>query len=86
MYGVCSACVIFEMALATVEGILCFLCSYAGALLAVMLTGKMLSTFLAIGVMGCYFPLVWLLGIGIQEIFYHTALSGDTVMRMGQRF
>ncbi len=86
VYGVCSARVIFEMALATVEGILCFLCSYAGALLAVMLTGKMLSTFLAIGVMGCYFPLVWLLGIGIQEIFYHTALSGDTVMQNGTAF
>lgn len=86
VYGVCSARVIFEMALATVEGILCFLCSYAGALLAVMLTGKMLSTFLAIGVMGCYFPLVWLLWVGVEEIFYHTALSGDTVMQNGTAF
>lgn len=86
VYGVCSARIIFEMTLATVEGILCFLCSYSGALLAVMLTGKALSTFLAIGVMGCYFPLVWLLWIGMQEIFYNTAVAGDTLLQNGTAF
>ncbi len=76
-YGVCSAKIVFEMALATVEGILCFLCSYAGTLVAVMLTGKLLATFLAVGVLGAYFPLIWVLKIGMQELFYYTALASD---------
>lgn len=66
-------------------GILQFLASYAGTLLAVMLTGKMLTTVFAMGVLGCYIPLWYLLSAILKEMFL-TAWAGgyfsdwDTVL------
>ncbi len=80
VYGVCSAPVVFETLIATLEGILCFLCSYAGALLAVMLTGKMLTTILTIGTMGFYVPLIWLLQLTMRELFLSTAILQDRIL------
>lgn len=71
-YGVLSVSVACEVAAATLEGILCFVCSYSGALLAVMLTGKMLTTILTIGVLGLYVPMIWLLQVVMRESFLMT--------------
>lgn len=76
VYGVCSPRVVLEVAAASLEGILCFLCSYSGALLAVMLTGKTLTSLLTMGVFAGYLPLVWLLVVSFQDVFYYTSVTG----------
>ena len=76
LYGVVSGGVVAEITAATVQGILCFFCSYAGTLLAVMLTGRLLTTILAAGVLGLYFPMLILLDIMCREIFLKTSLGG----------
>ncbi len=75
VYGVCSFSVVLEVAAASLEGILCFLCSYSGALLAVMLTGKMLTTILTMGVIAGYIPFIWLLVVSFQDVFYITSIT-----------
>ncbi|MDY3250999.1 MAG: hypothetical protein SOX32_11705 [Candidatus Choladocola sp.] len=77
LYGVTSAGVVLEVAAASLEGILVFLCSYAGALVAVMLTGKMLTTVLAIGVFGLYVPMMELMVIMFREVFLPTFLGSS---------
>ncbi len=73
-FGAVSLKALGEVLAASLVGCLYFLCSYSGALLAVMLTGKMLTSILAIGVFGLYVPMVkGLLGM-VQEIFMPTAL------------
>jgi hypothetical protein len=79
LYGVASAKVIVELMAATVQGIISFLCSYAGALLAVMLTGKLLTSVLAIGVLGLYVPLLWVLNVSFREVFFQTMFGTDGV-------
>lgn len=74
-YGAVSPGTVFEVAVASVQGILYFLCSYSGTLVAVMLTGKMLTTVLAVGVFGLYLPMIYLLWMMFGEIFYRTALD-----------
>lgn len=64
--------ILYEMILASVQGVLFFLCSYSGAILAVMLTGKMLTSILATGVLGGYLPLVWMIVIMFQQVFFST--------------
>lgn len=73
-HGAVSMRVVFEVMVASIQGILYFLCSYSGALLALMLTGKMLTTVLAIGVFGLYFPMIYLLRMMFGEVFFETAL------------
>lgn len=74
-YRVFSWHLLFEMAVASLQGILIFLCSYSAVLLAIMLTGKMLTTIFAVGVFGGYIPLVCLMVIGLRSIFMTTGLG-----------
>ncbi len=69
VYKVTWAAGTAEVIASTGFGILQFLTSYAGTLLAVMLTGKMLTTVLAVGVLGCYIPMWWLLSAILKEMF-----------------
>lgn len=58
-----------ELLVAYLLELLHFLVSFSGAILAMMLTGKFLTTICALGVFILYGPMVWLLGIGLQEVF-----------------
>ena len=69
-----------EVLAATGQGILYFLTSYGGTLLAVMLTGKMLTTVFAVGVMGCYIPLLYLFAIMMSELFLYTSLLEEDLV------
>ncbi len=69
VYGCFSGTVALEMLAATAMGILYFLCSFSGTILAVMLTGKLLTAVCAIGVMGLYFPMIILLKYVMQVAF-----------------
>ncbi len=82
LYGVMSAAVVQEMASASLLGILFFLTSYSAAAVAVLLTGKTLTSVLAIGTLSVYLPLVWLVVCGCQEIFLPTLLP-DGVSYLG---
>lgn len=76
-FGAVSLKALGELLMAFLVGCLCFLCSYSGALLAVMLTGKMLTSILAVGVFGLYLPMVKELFGMVQEIFMPTSLSAS---------
>ena len=75
MYGICSVTVIKEAAAVFVRGILQFLCSYATALIGIMLTGKLLTAVLACFSLGFYVPMVIYLGIVLQQEFFKTAFD-----------
>lgn len=74
--GALTARATFEIGLASVEGLLFFLCSYAATLLMMMLTGKILTSVLAVGVFAGYVPLLWAIWIMLREMFFTTALNG----------
>ncbi len=82
LYGVMSAAVVQEMASASLLGILFFLTSYSAAAVAVLLTGKTLTSVLAIGTLSVYLPLIWLVVCGCQQIFLPTLLP-DGVTYLG---
>lgn len=71
LYGAGSVTLSLEVVVCTVQLVLFFLCSYSMTLVAVMLTGKLLTTVLAIGVFGCYLPLLIVLG----DYFVHEFLA-----------
>lgn len=77
-YGISVTQGAVEQLAATGQGILFFLAGYAGALLAVMLTGKMLTTVFAIGVFGCYIPALLLLMMLLVELFLHTSMIEES--------
>ena len=52
-----------------------FLCSYAGVLLAILLTGKLLTTLFAVGVFGLYIPLLYFLWFAMQAVFLETRVG-----------
>lgn len=74
--GVLTARAAFEIGLASVEGLLFFLCSYSATLLMMMLTGKILTSVLAAGVFAGYVPLLWAIWIMLRELFFTSALNG----------
>ena len=76
VFGCMNSAVFVEMLLTTVQGILFFLCSYSGAMLAIMLTGKMLTTVLATGVLGLYMPMLWLVAMMFVDVFFETSFTG----------
>ncbi len=87
-YGIMTPRLMFEMGMASVQGILHFLCSYSATLVALMLTGKMLTTIFAVGVMGLYIPFVYVLGMATSAVFFETGLvsgywdlTGDAVLK-----
>ncbi len=82
IYGVMSATVVQEIAASSFLGILFFLTSYSTAAVAVLLTGKTLTSVLAIGAISMYLPLLWVVVCGLQEIFLPTLIP-DGVTFMG---
>ncbi|MDO4322228.1 MAG: DUF6449 domain-containing protein [Lachnospiraceae bacterium] len=76
-YRVMTLRLLFEIAVASVQGILYFLISYSAVLLAVMLTGKLLTTVFAVGVMGFYIPFLVLIYTALQSVFYDSSLIGN---------
>lgn len=74
-YGAFSCKATVELLVASLQGILFFLCSYSGTLIAVMLTGKLLTTILALGILGFYVPMLCLCYIGYLEVFFYTCVS-----------
>lgn len=77
LYGGVTLQLAAEVVASTLLGILFFLVSYAAALVAIVLTGKILTSVLAIGVFGCYIPMLLLLWCGYAETFLVTALNGE---------
>lgn len=71
-YGGVNLQCAWEVAVATLQGILFFLCSYSTTLLAVMLTGKMMTTVCALGVFLGYVPVVLVLRETFQDVFWGT--------------
>lgn len=76
-FGIANGEVVLEVLAASLQGILYFLCSYSGALLAVMLTGKLLTTVLATGTLGLYLPMLQLIGLMFLNLFMETALTSE---------
>lgn len=74
-FGALSPGIVLEIAVASLQGILYFLCSYSGALLAMMLTGNMLTAVLAVGVLGLYFPMLRLIELICRRTFLETSLD-----------
>ncbi|MCD8336013.1 MAG: efflux RND transporter permease subunit [Lachnospiraceae bacterium] len=64
-----------EIALASVQGILFYLCSYSTTLVAMMLAGNFLTTFLAIGAFGAYMPMLMLLRESLESVFLNTKVE-----------
>ena len=77
VFGVLSGEVVLETAVSSLQGILFFLCSYSGALLAMMLTGKLLTAVLATATLGMYLPMLHLIGIMFLDLFMDTALTSE---------
>ena len=75
VYGVCSADVVKETVFVFIRGMLHFFCSYAAALIGIMLTGKLLTAVLACFSLGFYMPMLVYLGIALQQIFLKTTFS-----------
>lgn len=80
VFDAVNGTVIFEILVSTLRGLLYFLCSYSGALVAMMLTGKMVTAVLATGTLGVYLPMIYLLTTAFQEVFMSTALISDLSM------
>lgn len=74
-FGVLNAGIVLEVAVASLQGILYFLCSYSGTLLAMMLTGNMLTAVLAVGVLGLYLPMLRVIELMCRRIFLETSLD-----------
>lgn len=82
IYGVRSAAVVQEMTVASLQGILFFLTSYAAAIVAVMLTGKVLTSVLAVATFAGYGLLLWVVAAECMGIFLPTLyLSGTWITR-----
>lgn len=74
-YGAANVTIAAEILVDTLMGILQFLCSYAGTLLAIMLTGKMVTTFFAVITLGAYVPLAYVLFMGLKTLFLYNSLT-----------
>lgn len=77
VFSVVNGEVVLEVLVSSLMGILFFLYSYSGALLAVMLTGKLLTSVLATGTLGLYLPLLHLIGMMFLNLFMKTALTSE---------
>lgn len=86
IYGVRSAAFLQEMIVSSLQGILFFLTSYAAAIVAVMLTGKMLTSVLAVATFAGYGLLVFLVAAECARIFFPALhpedlwISGESVL------
>ncbi len=74
-YNGVTGAMAMEMAVLLVQQILFFLCSYSAVLVAVMLTGKLLTTICAVLVFFGYVPLFLLLAQAFADEFLYTAVG-----------
>lgn len=74
-YGAASWTALAELLAATLLYFLYFMVSYAGTLLAIMLTAKMVTTFFALLTLAGYVPLILLIVLALQELFWPNTLN-----------
>lgn len=82
-YEAVNTRIVFEMIVASVQGILFFLCSFSGTLIAVMLTGKMLTSVFATAVLAAYVPVLVLLGKMLEACFLPNILDSGELQDFG---
>ena len=75
MYGAFTPMLIAEIAVCTLQQTLFFLCSYYGTILAVMMTGKMVTSVCAVAVLIGYCPMFWLLGVAYVQSFLNSSMQ-----------
>ncbi|MCD8103468.1 MAG: DUF6449 domain-containing protein [Lachnospiraceae bacterium] len=74
-YQALTGQIAFEIALATLQGILFFLCSYSTTLAAMMLAGNLLTAILAVGAFALYLPVMKLLQESLGSVFLNTKVE-----------
>ena len=74
-YGIMDGRILGELAAGYLLNLLRFLVSYSCTILAVMMTGKLLTAICAIGVFGVYVPILYLLFSGLRELFLGNLFS-----------
>lgn len=85
LYHAFSVTVLIETAVTFVRNLLFFCCSYAGTLVAVMLTGKLLTTLCALAVFFGYLPLLLIVVIGyFVDSFLTTCVNTEWLWMSNQ--
>ncbi|MCD7956480.1 MAG: hypothetical protein LUG93_12185 [Lachnospiraceae bacterium] len=74
-YGALTRAVALEIVLASLQGLLFYLCSYSATLLAMMLAGNLLTAFLAIGAFGGYLPVCRIFAESLASEFLSTQMA-----------
>lgn len=74
-YGAVNQQILLEMCLAALQNLLSFLCSFAGTLVAIMLTGKTLTAVFAVIVMLGYAPVIMCMVMMLQEAFFPNVVN-----------
>ena len=78
LYHAFSMTVLIETAVTFIRNLLFFCCSYAGTLVAVMLTGKLLTTICALAVFFGYLPMLLIVVIGyFVDSFLTTCMNTE---------
>lgn len=75
LYGAFRWRLILEMAVCTLQHMLFFLCSYSGTILAVMMTGKIVTSVCAVAVLFGYLPTCWLILQAYVSNFLSTSMQ-----------
>lgn len=75
LYGAFRWRLIPEMAVCTLQHLLFFLCSYSGTILAVMMTGKVVTSVCAIVVLFGYLPTCWVIFQAYVNNFLSTSME-----------
>lgn len=83
LYGGFTPMLVPEMAVCILQQILFFLCSYSGTILAVMMTGKIVTSVLAVAVLIGYIPMFWMLGVTYAEYFLNTSMQISSLVNIG---
>ncbi len=69
-YGAVNPGAAAEVVFASAQGLLYFLCSYSATLVAMTLTGRMITSVFAVCVFGLYLPMMILILLGFQNLFF----------------
>lgn len=77
-YRAVSGTLVLEVAVSTLQGLLFFLASYSGTLLAVMFAGKTITSVFGAAAFGFYIPWLTLTEMGFRNIFFPTDLIAQT--------
>ena len=77
-YRAVSGTLALEVAVSTLQGLLFFLASYSGTLLAMMFAGKTITSVFGAAAFGFYIPWLTLTEMGFRNIFFPTDLMAQT--------